>query len=81
MIYAVQFPEAAILERNILVAFGCQVTVTCVDLVNASTNTAIRSLCTPHVHRATASNNFEIPAQSKMLLVRHIYGQIKLDIT
>ena len=73
-VYAVSFPEAAILGITTLVALECQVTVAGVDVVKASTNTAVRSLCTPHVHRVTAVNDVIIPAQSEMLLV----GQIQL---
>ena len=80
-IYAAPFPEAAIMGMTSLIALGCQVTVAGVDVVKASTNTAVRSLCTPRVHRVTAVNDVTIPAQSEMLLVGLIHGQGKPDVT
>ena len=80
-VYAAPFPEAAILGITTLVALGCQVTVAGVDVVKASTSTAVRSLCTPRVHRVTAVNDVTIPAQSEILLVGQIHGQVKPDVT
>ena len=80
-IYAAPFPEAAIMGMTTLVALGCQVTVAGVDVVKASTSTAVRSLCTPRVHRVTAVSDVTIPAQSKMLLVSQIHGRVKPDVT
>ena len=71
-IYAAPFPEAAILGITTLVALGCQVTVAGVDVVKASTNTAVRSLYKPRVHRVTAVNDVTVPAQSEILLVGQI---------
>ena len=80
-IYAAPFPEAAIMGMTTLVALDCQVTVAGVDVVKASTSTAVRSLCTPRVHRVTAVNDVTIPAKSEMLLVGQIHGQVKPDVT
>ena len=80
-VYAAPFPEAAIMGMTTLVALGCQVTVAGVDVVKASTSTAVRSLCAPRVHRVTAVNDVTIPAQSEMLLVGQIHGQVKPDVT
>ena len=71
-IYAAPFPEAAILGITTLVALRCQVTVAGVDVVKTSTNTAVRSLYKPRVHRVTAVNDVTIPAQSEILLVGQI---------
>ena len=71
-IYAAPFPEAAILGMTTLVALGCQVTVAGVDVVKASTNTAVRSLCKPRVPRVTAVNDVTVPAQSEILPVGQI---------
>ena len=80
-VYAAPFPEATIMGMTTLVALGCQVTVAGVDVVKASTSTAVRSLCTPRVHRVTAVNDVTILAQSEMLLVGQIHGQVKPDVT
>ena len=80
-VYAAPFPEAAILGMTTLVALRYQVTVAGVDVVKISTNTAVRSLCTPRVHRVTAVNDVRIPTQSEMLLVGQIHGQVKPDVT
>lgn len=50
MIYAAPFPKVAILGITTLVALGYQITVVGVDVIKASTNTAVRSLCTPCVY-------------------------------
>ena len=80
-IYAAPFPEAAIMGMTTLVALGCQVTVAGVDVFKASASTAVRSLCMPRVHRVTAASDVTIPAQSEMLLVGQIHGQIKSEVT
>ena len=71
-VYAAPFPEAAIMGITTLVALGCQVTVAGVDVVKASTNTAVQSLYKPRVHRVTAVNDVTVPAQSEILLVGQI---------
>ena len=71
-VYAAPFPEAAIMGITTLVALGCQVTVAGVDVVKASTNTAVRSFYKPRVHRVTAVNDVTVPAQSEILLVGQI---------
>ena len=71
-VYAAPFPEAAIMGMTTLVALGCQVAVAGVDVVKASTSTAVRSLYKPRVHRVTAVNGVTVPAQSEILLVGQI---------
>ena len=71
-VYAASFPGAAIMGITTLVALGCQVTVAGVDVVKASTNTAVRSSYKPRVHRVTAVNDVTVPTQSEILLVGQI---------